>query len=315
MTQSVDIKVGFTCNNNCLHCVVADKRKHPDLLLQEIIQEMEFFINKYKCISIVLTGGEFTIRDDVYTLIDEIASRKNAGKIEKVNLQTNGCAIADKQLAQALSRVVDNFLIAIHAGHPDLHDAITRTPGSFWQTVQGIMNIQDCVRDGARCSLTSQTVISNFNYPVLSDLFSILSEGLKIKSTKLTFPHPNGNAYSRAVVPEYSEIAPYVNEVLALCLEKNIYIGTEHIPLCVLERSLQQRYAKHILQKKYYAVGYDRSCQKTQGRLDYGVTLPTQYRKWSTCAECLYNDACIGVWKEYMEFYAEHALTPITVAV
>ena len=36
MAQRVDLKVGFSCNNNCIHCVISDKFAERDLTLQEI---------------------------------------------------------------------------------------------------------------------------------------------------------------------------------------------------------------------------------------------------------------------------------------
>lgn len=312
MVQIVDIKVGFTCNNNCLHCVVANKRKYSDLLFDEIIQEIDFFIQKHQQIAIVLTGGEFTIRQDLDELIQAMLERKQSGKIKTVQLQTNGCALADKKLVERLVQLVDGFLIALHADHPDLHDAITRTPGSFWQTVEGIQNIQDCISSGAHCALTTQTVISQFNYPILPELFVSLNEGLKVRSARLTFPHPNGNAYSREVVPQYELITNVVNQVLKYGMDRGMRIGTEQIPACIIDNYLRDFYGESILNKKNYAVGYDRSSRNSNGRIDYAETLRTEYRKWTDCAKCIYDNDCSGVWKEYMEFYGGDALKPVT---
>lgn len=34
--SSFDLKLGFGCNNNCIHCVIADKRDKGNLSLDEI---------------------------------------------------------------------------------------------------------------------------------------------------------------------------------------------------------------------------------------------------------------------------------------
>ena len=48
MVQLVDLKVGFSCNNNCIHCVISDKFSERDLTLQEI----KIIIDKdaYRCV-------------------------------------------------------------------------------------------------------------------------------------------------------------------------------------------------------------------------------------------------------------------------
>lgn len=309
--QNVDIKVGFTCNNNCIHCVVANKRCHDDLTFEEIIRELDHFIGLYKEISIVLTGGEFTIRPDIFQIMEEISLRKRQKKISKVILQTNGCALADFDLSRYLSKSVDEFFIAVHAPYAELHDVITRTPGSFWQTIRGIQNIQDCIRNGARCRLVTQTVISRFNYPLLPELIAIIRNGLKLNEVRLTFPHPNGNAYSPGVVPKYSEITPFINEALFFAKKNKMNVSMEQIPLCIIDKALHRIYKGKILAKKKYAVGYDRSLLDRNGRTNYAETLLKEYRKTKACAKCKLNNLCIGIWKEYLEFYVDYDLPAI----
>lgn len=52
----VDIKIGFSCNNDCLHCVTADKRKFGDLAVARIQEEIAFY-QKHTEAVLVITGG------------------------------------------------------------------------------------------------------------------------------------------------------------------------------------------------------------------------------------------------------------------
>ena len=54
----------FSCNNNCIHCVISDKFSEKDLTLQEIKKIIDNYIKKYGTIQLTLTGGEITIRKD-----------------------------------------------------------------------------------------------------------------------------------------------------------------------------------------------------------------------------------------------------------
>jgi len=62
MTETVDIKVGYACNNDCFHCVIADKRREvilktgtSDRTLEEVKGHIDE-ANKVNAENIVLTG-------------------------------------------------------------------------------------------------------------------------------------------------------------------------------------------------------------------------------------------------------------------
>ena len=68
MAQLIDLKVGFSCNNNCIHCVISDKTKEKDLSLEQIKELVNGYIEQYGEIQLTLTGGEVTIRKDFIQL-------------------------------------------------------------------------------------------------------------------------------------------------------------------------------------------------------------------------------------------------------
>jgi len=53
----VDIKVGFGCNNDCLHCVAADKRKFGDLSAARIKEEIAFYQKHTEAILVITAGS------------------------------------------------------------------------------------------------------------------------------------------------------------------------------------------------------------------------------------------------------------------
>ena len=73
--RSYDLKVGYSCNNRCKHCVIDDskdklieRKENIDLTTEECI----FLINKAVDLGtkyIVLTGGEVSIRKDFPDLL------------------------------------------------------------------------------------------------------------------------------------------------------------------------------------------------------------------------------------------------------
>jgi MoaA/NifB/PqqE/SkfB family radical SAM enzyme len=74
MTSTADIKVGYLCNNHCLHCAIGDFKREleennvaTDLTTQQVFQLLE----NQACTAdnCVLTGGEITLRKDCAQLI------------------------------------------------------------------------------------------------------------------------------------------------------------------------------------------------------------------------------------------------------
>ena len=75
MVDAADIKVGYSCNNDCIHCVIAGKRrdiirssKKPDRTTEEVFEEIRQ-AKKNGVSRVVLTGGEITIRSDVFDIV------------------------------------------------------------------------------------------------------------------------------------------------------------------------------------------------------------------------------------------------------
>ena len=115
MAQLVDLKVGFSCNNNCIHCVISDKISEKDLTLSEIKALIDNYISEYGVIQLTLTGGEITIRKDFSDIMDFVRQRKNEGKISFVDMQTNAGMLQKEGLAKIACKVVDFFLVALHS--------------------------------------------------------------------------------------------------------------------------------------------------------------------------------------------------------
>lgn len=308
---TLNLKFGFTCNNNCMHCDVSHSRKFADLSLKQIIGQLDFCIKKYKTINLILTGGELTIRDDALAIFDAVAQRKKQGKIKNVYLQTNGTGLSNQLLAKKCCEVADNIVLAIHAPYAELHDAITQVAGSFYATIAGLHNILDCIRDGSHVQLTTQTVISRLNYPVLPGLFCFLQDVLKVNKAMLSFPRPNTNACSINIYPLYEEVSLYVNMVLRSALTKGFAVFVEQIPLCVIDENIRSFYKVHTLIDSATA-GHDIGQAMYDGySIDYKQRNQHELGKFKTCCQCIYNDQCSGVWKEYLAFYPKRLLFPI----
>ncbi|EIW19585.1 MULTISPECIES: radical SAM protein [Pelosinus] len=295
--QLVDLKVGFTCNNNCIHCVVSDKRNEKDLSLEAIKKIIEDYIDQYNQINLTLTGGEITYREDYRQIMQFIKEKKNRGSIDFVDIQTNGRMLShDKILEETLS-VVDFYLIALHSNNSEIHDYITSCQSSFLETTAALAKLTSMINVK---SIAIQTVISKKNYKGLKDVYKFVREQYGILECNITFPHPLGVAYDMEIIPTYHEIKEDVNDALKYCLENDMNPYLEALPYCVFEEKLRIYALEYYKKRNQNVVGYG---GEKDGHIDYKIVNEEGYAKYDTCKKCSYDNCCLGVWKEYKQLY------------
>ncbi|MBV5330432.1 MAG: radical SAM protein [Chlorobium sp.] len=297
MPQIVDLKVGFSCNDNCVHCVVADKRSEPDLTIQEIQDVVERYIGEYSEIGIVLTGGEVTYRHDYLDILRFLKSLKDSGHVRTVELQTNGRMLSDEGLLDKTVGVVDYYLVALHSGVAEVHDAVTSRPGSFAETTRALALLARVV---ALPAIVIQSVISRKNHRHLHTIYPFIRNEYGITECNITFPHPLGAAFSTRVTPRYCEVTGSVNAALGYCLENDMGPQLEALPPCVFTGAQRTYATKAVLARDVKAVGY---AGKKDEHIDYGEVEAESWVKYDSCRKCELNNCCPGVWREYKRLY------------
>jgi MoaA/NifB/PqqE/SkfB family radical SAM enzyme len=230
MTQLIDLKVGFTCNNKCVHCVVSDKKLEKNLSFDAIRKLIDNYIAKYSQISLTLTGGEITFRKDYDKIMRYVKEKKDEGFITFVDIQTNGRMLSNDKILEETLSVVDFYLIALHSSNNLIHDCITASPGSFKETTLALSKLVTRVDVN---SIAIQTVISKKNYKGLKQIYKFVHDQYGIRECNITFPHSIGVAYNTEITPTYSEIKDSVNDALKYCLEIGINPYIEALPYCV----------------------------------------------------------------------------------
>lgn len=298
MAQLIDLKVGFSCNNNCIHCVISDKTKEKDLSLEQIKELVNGYIEQYGEIQLTLTGGEVTIRKDFIQLMDYVKEKKSEGKITFADMQTNARMLSHNDRAMAAAEAIDFFLVAIHSSIPAIHDTITGANGSFEQTKQAIINLK---KYAGSDRIATQTVINQMNIGHLPDVYKFIVEDLGLSECNITFPHPIGVCLSDKIVPTYEYAQFFINESLDYCLKHNIQPYIEAIPFCVWNPGMNRQYAIEFLKKRNIdVIGYGGEKDST---VDYASLFDEGHRKYDTCKKCPYFSVCEGVWKEHLLIY------------
>lgn len=304
-----DLKIGFKCNNNCKHCVVADKRPCGELTLEEIMSIIDRIPQNIG--AVVVTGGEPTISPYFVKILTKLKEKKFY-----VILQSNGTGFEDESLVEKTYKLIDNAHIAIHSSNAEVHDLIVGTSGMWEKTIKGFKNLLK----KKELFVTTQTVLSKYNIETLYETYEFIQELHPGSMMSMTYPHLMGNAYSLREDVAFRYID--YKDIIQKCLKKfGSHLNTEAIPYCHL----------FPYENKVRFVTEERILDFYRNQGGYGVTrlgvdfsdgfeskdynyLDTISRvKAPRCKECIFQDGCLGVWKEYIELFKNNLdLFPIT---
>jgi len=310
MLQRYDLQLGYSCNNNCIHCfnlnAIISLRKQGKPL-DKSAEEIKEILRKAKnegVNKLVFTGGEPTIRSDFLELL-EFASKN----FRKIGLQTNGRMFSLENFARKTLEICPalSFTIPFHHSRKEIFDSITRVKGSFEQTFKGIKNL---LKFGAK-EICLKRVLLKQNYKDLEN-FVKLTNKLKIKKLDFTFVEGGGNArinWSK-IAPHYSEIQPYLKKAIDLANSFGIEVTCYDIPFCFLNG-----YEKHVSEINTYIKPYlkqefpERISDRRENIIKELVL--GRRKKSQKCNDCRFYKVCLGVWQEYLELYGDKEFKPV----
>lgn len=283
--KRVDIKLGFLCNNNCLFCVQAHKKHLGNKSTAQIKKDLREA--KETCTGVVFTGGEPTIREDIFDLV---SYAKQLG-FKVIQIQTNGRMLAYKKFCEKLIDAgATEFSPALHGHVAELHEFLTSSKGSFSQVVQGIKNVKQLGR-----KVIMNCVVTKPNYRYLPEIAKLFVK-LGVDQYQFAFVHPVGNAYKNfdSIVPVISLAAPYVHQGLQIGIDNGISVMAEAMPYCMMqgyEDYTSERYIPNteIREMDFVIKNYE-EVRKKEGKM-----------KFPQCKECKYDAICEGPWREYPE--------------
>ncbi len=149
---SVHIDVTYRCNERCGHCYL-DHNDHGEMTTAEI-QGILDQLAAAGTFFLTFSGGEVFLRRDFLELV--AYSRK---LLFNVKVKTNAVMIREFQ-AQELGRLgVEQVQISIYSHRPEVHDAITRLPGSLAKSVRAIRFLK---KQGLKVTIANVLMKDNF---------------------------------------------------------------------------------------------------------------------------------------------------------
>ena len=301
--ERLDLKLGYRCNNRCLHCSVEFNRERAqrhgkhDLGTWQCIELLQQGINR-GVKEVVLTGGEPTLRNDLKEILAYCSSHNLF-----VHFQSNGRRFSDDKVLAAVRDITQVvFTIALHSWIPEKHDSITRCPNSFHETVTGI---QKLLQNGKQ--VAGKVVITQKNQSEVADLLLLFID-LGVRRVNYAFPNIDGGMKKRfdVLIPRYATVKEESAEVIEIAQAEEVYVDFESLPFCIIPQ------CPHLVADLQYLVRVGRSIVHLDERpQDWDRERIGKKQKMTQCRECVYEYICEGTWKSYLDAFGEKEFQPV----
>jgi len=291
--KTLHIPVGSRCNNNCIFCSEprflenVDNKKAFDYF--DIIK-VSFQKNYTR---IVFVNKEPTL--SLVKLIKLIKYSKRIG-YKDIMILSNGRLLSNEKITDTLIRSgITRIEISLHGSNSKIHDGLTRTPGSFVQTVAGIKNVIKLSKKYNLVYFINFT-ITQLNYKDVVDFINFIKT-LTFVEVNFNYFKPNNSPNSKKQVnllmPKYSLV---INEFLKL---RNKNFNLLDIPFCVIPRKLF--FTIGMIEKSYIFLN---KIFKVDDWKDHKNEL-------NFCKKCKFFNFCPKPSNEYIYKYGDDEFKPI----
>ncbi len=324
--KTFDLKVGYGCNNKCVHCVISPnvdalQRSHVPIdttyaELVKIMQSEKFALAD----AVVVTGGEPTIRKDFIRIMEYIVKTYPE---KKIFLQTNARNLL--QHLDKLHALTDNihYVVAVHSSTEQTHNKIVGNVKSdkspYQETMASIKKIQELYPD-FNSRLRIEIVLSQYNF---KDLPKTISElySMGMHYIGVSYPHLDGHydTYGSDFVKKlslsYKDLKSILPEVYEFAKEHpDFRLGVEAVPPCMFRDAddnllpvLSNITSMSDRENEDISVKFPGT-----EMIDFSNVWRRLHKQSARCSECVLCCKCLGVWWEAIDAFGDEGFTPIT---
>ncbi len=282
------LRIETRCNQRCLFCCVDPQSSAENYALSPA--ELRRRVLEAPPNGVIeISGGEPTL-SPLLPLAVKIARDNGRHAI----IQTNGMRFADRRYADGMQAAgLEQVFVSLHAPHARLSDALTRRPGGFDLTVQGIHNLlarHVLVRFSfVICRANRRQIVETVRF--IADEFGA---GHRIVTSYINPHHQALKAPN--LICRISSFMDELKAAVALGERRGMTMNIPDVcglPMCVL-------------------AGLERFSEKLI-KLEHGETFRPHSEKTCgpQCRGCCYDGICDGLWTYYADRYGFDELVAV----
>lgn len=304
------LNLNYLCNERCVFCASDRTNSKPgggvrqELTLQQIGDWIAAHRPR-RADEVLLAGGEPTLHRQLFEIV-----RAFGAHCRDITLFTNGIKLADRvYAAETIEAGVSKFQIALFGATPHTHDAVTRRPGSFQQTIVALNNLADA---GGKKKVVVRLLVARQCLDELPQIVRVLRRDVRgVDEVSINRLILSDKARAAEAEVSWAEASAAINESARLILEYGYEFHFWPVPLCVFQgavtsyierevaRRLRRRNVRSELRYLDPAIARDRPAPSSGGA---GRARP------AVCQGCRYENVCVGVEEWYWEKFGAAGL-------
>jgi MoaA/NifB/PqqE/SkfB family radical SAM enzyme len=301
-----EIQLGHLCNNRCVFCssgqLTAMKIARP-VPLEPIVEALEA-ARAAGATHLTFLGGEPTIHK---RFLDALAKAVELG-FEHIVIFTNGVMFPHPGFIDSVVALGQfEWRISIQGATEEAHVATTERPQSFQRIVHGLGELK---KRGQL--VTTNMCVNERSYRSLPHYPELLKQyGVRQLHVDIVRPESTGERneeYLREIMPRYSSMAPYYDEMLAgfEAWDADFDVNVGNLPYCVLPRwgSRIHHGGQQTVTKSSDGEGLEDEMNKYEWQASLRTHLPG-------CERCVFRSRCTGIFRVYLEMHGEGEFTPL----
>lgn len=148
---AVHLDITYRCNERCVHCYL-DHDDHGEMSTAEIKNILDQ-LGAAGTFFLTLSGGEVLMRRDFFEIVEYARNLQF-----NVKVKTNGVMIREEQARHLRESGVQEIQISIYSDRSEIHDAITKLPGSLRRSLDAVRLL---TQHGIRVTIANVLMTAN----------------------------------------------------------------------------------------------------------------------------------------------------------
>ena len=301
MRERFHVLAGDVCNNRCLFCMEGDTARLHGVTPERVRELLRAHASEGE---VMFTSGEPTLNP---RLPDYVRWARECG-YRRIGLTTNARRLGyDAYARRLLEAGLNHVVISIHGPDARTHDAQTRAPGSFAQTLAGLEALAR-LRSAHALTVHTSTVVGQRNVGRLSDLYWLL-RSFAVDQCVFNVMQPLGRAQplARSLVARYADVVRAFARLAREVGGGKPPVFLVDVPACTTQ-DLPAQVRGWVECAVFTEYGREGAPRERQTRVEKEQT---NRMKRPECAGCAHDAACLGVWRSYVEVHGWDEFAPI----
>ena len=224
------VRAVTACSSRCVFCLDMDTPRNVFLPVEEIQAELRRGIEELGADKVIISGGEATLHP---AFPDLIRYGRSIG-YDRVQTVTNGWNFADRGFyRRCMAAGLGEITFSLHGHTAELHDRLTRHPGSFVHLMKGMMR---AIRDPRGPIVNVDVVINKQNVRVLDRIIELcLSVGVTEFDLLHVIPQSEAFRNREDLFYDIRDHMDVLHRVFRLNRHPRLVIWTNRFPISYLE--------------------------------------------------------------------------------